>query len=671
MDRPTISLRRSLLTNLTLGVLLLGAALLLTTFLGARRAGREVAGALIQQGLNHIEDELNGFFNPVSRQLDVASGWLESGAIDPEAPAELNRVLAPLMRAHPWITSMMVADTAGREHLVLRDGESWLSRQTDPDRWGVAARWTRWSDASPEPEAYDEDFDYDVRTRPWFRGATRLDPAEDSGIHWTEPYTFATTREPGITASVLLPRGESPALVVGVDVLLADITRFTMGLKVGQRGDAFVLTDDGRFVGLPRGFAGRDPERLREALLTRPGELGGQLGKDAFNALFDGHGGKQPTRFESGGVAYWGLIRPFPLPGSSTRLLVGVVTGEAALLAELQRQRLWIAVLTVAVLALAIGRAVVSARRFSRPLEQLAQQSERISEGNFERGEPVVARITEVVRLADAQERARRGLRSLFKLERDLQLARQIQQKTFPQSLPSLASFDLAAWSQPADETGGDSYDVIGYHKASIGDRILLTTEDAERVVFLLADATGHGIGPALSVTQLRAMLRMAVRMSPDLDGVVHSVNEQLHADLPANRFITAWFAVLDPGRSTLASFSAGQAPLLLYRAATGEVERLNADTTPLGMFETLPGQASEPLPLAAGDLFAAISDGIFEASAPSGEEFEADRVAEILIEGRNRPAEEIITTLREAVEAFTEGAPPDDDRTIVLIRRL
>ncbi len=90
--------------------------------------------------------------------------------------------------------------------------------------------------------------------------------------------------------------------------------------------------------------------------------------------------------------------------------------------------------------------------------------------------------------------------------------------------------------------------------------------------MLLLADATGHGIGPALSVTQLRAMLRMAVRAGLAAGGsasreVAQHINEQLYADLPSNRFITAWLAMLDAAAGTLTTYSAGQAPLLLYRA--------------------------------------------------------------------------------------------------------
>src|SRR5262249_21325801 len=148
------------------------------------------------------------------------------------------------------------------------------------------------------------------------------------------------------------------------------------------------------------------------------------------------------------------------------------------------------------------------ARRYSRPIGALVKESERISRGNLEPGPAVRSSIREVHQLADAHDRMRRSLTTLLKLEGDLQVARRIQQDTLPEQIPSLAGFDIDAWNEPADETGGDTYDVIGYRRGETG--LALTSAGAERAVLLLADASGHGIGPALSVTQVRAMLRMA-----------------------------------------------------------------------------------------------------------------------------------------------------------------
>src|SRR5262249_14320169 len=122
--------------------------------------------------------------------------------------------------------------------------------------------------------------------------------------------------------------------------------------------------------------------------------------------------------------------------------------------------------------------------------------------------------------------------------------------------------------------------------------------------VLLMADATGHGIGPALSVTQLRSMLRMAVRLGAGVRRIADHVNQQLCHDLPSGRFITAWIGVLDAGKNRLTSYSAGQAPLIRYRANADSFEELDADTVPFGVASMI--EAAEPvvIDLEPGDLF-------------------------------------------------------------------
>ena len=314
---------------------------------------------------------------------------------------------------------------------------------------------------------------------------------------------------------------------------------------------------------------------------------------------------------------------------------------------------------------------------YSRPIEALVRQSDRISRGDLEPGKPVDTNVREVQQLAQAHDRMRHGLQSLMKLERDIQLARQIQQSTFPDRLPVVRGYEIDAWSEPADETGGDTYDVIGYtydvigyERARDGRRGARLTHRADRAVFLLADATGHGIGPALCVTQIRAMLRMAVRMGEDLLTIVRHLNDQLCADLPDARFITAWLGELNGRDHTLVSFSAGQAPLLRYDAARDEVEVLNADMPPFGVLDDLEIQLPDPIDMNPGDIFAVISDGVFEAVNDENEQFGLARVVEVLSLHHRRSPAQILSSVRETLAQFTGGAPAADDRTAIILKR-
>ena len=252
-----------------------------------------------------------------------------------------------------------------------------------------------------------------------------------------------------------------------------------------------------------------------------------------------------------------------------------------------------------------------------------------------------------------------------------MQLAQQIQQQTFPKDLPKLSGFDIDAWNQPADETGGDTYDVIGYNTGGDSKPKLISAEYSDHAILLLADATGHGIGPALSVTQLRAMLRMGIRISPKMLQIVPHINDQLCADLPHGRFITAWLAELNAADHTLTSFSAGQGPLIRYQADTDNFDILKADACPFGITEDIDTTVAHHFFMNPGDIFAVISDGILECADPDKTQFGAKRACAVIRSHRGSSAHGMVTALIESVNQFTRGAPPTDDRTIIIVKRV
>ena len=137
------------------------------------------------------------------------------------------------------------------------------------------------------------------------------------------------------------------------------------------------------------------------------------------------------------------------------------------------------------------------------------------------------------------------------------------------------------------------------------------------------------------------------------------------------NRFITAWLGVLDAESHRLTSFSAGQAPILCYRAARDEVEVLEADSPPLGLLPKIPVLVPPPIDLQPGDIFVVLSDGFYEAESSDGEEFEKERVMEIVRRYHGNGSGEILAELRSSLSVFTNGAPFADDRTALLIKRV
>lgn len=241
------------------------------------------------------------------------------------------------------------------------------------------------------------------------------------------------------------------------------------------------------------------------------------------------------------------------------------------------------------------------------------------------------------------------------RMRQALEMAREVQMSTLPEHMPAVPSYEVQALFRPAELTGGDTYDVALHEQG---------------LVIVLGDATGHGIAPALSVTQMQAMLRMAFRLGADLETAFLQVNNRLADTLADDRFITAFIGVLDPSSHKIRYHSGGQGPILLYRAATGGWEHYKATSFPLGAMPLTSLRPTIVLDLSPGDILALVSDGIFEQENGRGEQFGELRVRGVIETNAGASMKELVAALMRSVEAFAEGAAQEDDMTAVLLRR-
>ncbi|NIM69553.1 MAG: SpoIIE family protein phosphatase [Xanthomonadales bacterium] len=240
-------------------------------------------------------------------------------------------------------------------------------------------------------------------------------------------------------------------------------------------------------------------------------------------------------------------------------------------------------------------------------------------------------------------------------LRKEVAVAREIQMSTLPRSMPEVPGYDVHGHFLPTDHTGGDLYDLV-----MLGERLFM----------LLGDATGHGFGPALSATQMQAMLRVAFRLGASLDEAYMQVNNQLDEDLPDDRFITAFMGFLDPARGEVEYHSGGQGPILHFRAADGECDWYKPTSFPVGVMPLDGSDKARRLQLAPGDILALISDGVYEYTDLEDSEFGEARVAEIISRHHGLPMAELSQRLVEAAFEFGGEAPQADDITLVLVKR-
>jgi phosphoserine phosphatase len=238
----------------------------------------------------------------------------------------------------------------------------------------------------------------------------------------------------------------------------------------------------------------------------------------------------------------------------------------------------------------------------------------------------------------------------------DLEIAREIQQSLLPDQDPTVVGFDVAGWNEPADETGGDCFDFVEL--------------ESGKLAILIADATGHGVGPALMASTCRALIRALASVTEDPGEILFRTNEILRSDLTSGRFLTAFLGILDPGEGTLSYVSAGQAPLLYLGGQGTERVSLEATTVPLGIVPLFEAPPVSHVRLAVGDVFILLSDGFYEWDNATGDQYGVERTFDFFVDRQSLSSAEAIAQLHESVLSFADGIPQSDDLTAVVIRR-
>jgi serine phosphatase RsbU (regulator of sigma subunit) len=293
----------------------------------------------------------------------------------------------------------------------------------------------------------------------------------------------------------------------------------------------------------------------------------------------------------------------------------------------------------------------LEAHRLEKEVRTLRKQVERLErsraifENMWDRNANLLGKLVE------------QAEREKNRLARDLEIARDIQRSLLPKTTPAIPGYQIAGWSEAADETGGDYFDWL---QLSDG-----------RMVVSIADASGHGIGSALMVTACRAYFRAATNIDVAIEQAVARVNDLIALDMPSGRFVTLALCMLDPQKHALHLFSAGHGPILFYHACGTGVIVSGADGLPLGMFSPMIASEARILTFEPGDLLLLVTDGFFEWENPESEQFGVERLQEFIEAHCHLEPIEFIQALHQEVLVFARGTVQADDLTAVVIKRL
>jgi phosphoserine phosphatase RsbU/P len=239
--------------------------------------------------------------------------------------------------------------------------------------------------------------------------------------------------------------------------------------------------------------------------------------------------------------------------------------------------------------------------------------------------------------------------------QEQFRVAREIQQRLFPEAAPSLPGFDIAGATYPAEATGGDYFDYLQMLNWGWG--------------FVVADVAGHGIGPALLMAETRAYLRLLGGRREDPGEILTLANTILAEDVGSERFVTLFLARLTPASRILTYASAGHHAAYVLDAEGRLRLTLPRTAIPLGLRSDTRYASSAPIQLEPGDLLLIVTDGTVESMSPTNEIFGEERLLDVARRNRHRPAREIVESLYHAVRDFAQHTAQIDDVTAIVIR--
>jgi serine phosphatase RsbU (regulator of sigma subunit) len=241
------------------------------------------------------------------------------------------------------------------------------------------------------------------------------------------------------------------------------------------------------------------------------------------------------------------------------------------------------------------------------------------------------------------------------RLEHEIQLARQIQQTFLPERLPEYPDWELAALWKTARQVGGDFYDVIELPDKQLG--------------LFIADVSDKGIPAALFMALTRTLVRAAVSETSSPAEALQRVNNLIIPNNQQEMFVTAVYAVLSLETGELTYANAGHNPPLWMRTRRDEIESLTRTGMALGVVE---GALIEErtIHLEPDDNLLLYTDGLTEAFSPQEELFGVERLRQIIQANLTLSARELLGTIEAAVNTHMGLLPPDDDLTMLAVRR-
>ncbi len=355
--------------------------------------------------------------------------------------------------------------------------------------------------------------------------------------------------------------------------------------------------------------------------------------------------------------------------GGAPRRVLGAIevqVRESAIADRLFEARVELASIALGTLLLGFILAALLIRIFVRPIQALSDSVRAIGEGAMPAqiggsGNEEIDEIARAFNEITAKFRAAQSnLVEQERLQKEMQVAQEIQQSLLPRRVPELEGYEIGHLYRAAKEVGGDYYDFFNVDDRTVG--------------VVVADVSGKGVPGSLVMTMIRTALRMEARGNRSASDVMARMNAFVTEDMKKGMFVTMFYVVLDSVNRIVSYASAGHNPMILYRGGADATYFLKPKGIPVGIdvpdAELFKRTISvERLTLKQDDLLVIYTDGITEAMNPFREQFGEGRLLATIKKYGHLPATEFAEAIDREIHDFTLGAPQNDDITLVAIR--
>ncbi len=345
---------------------------------------------------------------------------------------------------------------------------------------------------------------------------------------------------------------------------------------------------------------------------------------------------------------------------------IHIIIGKEKIGRVMASRKLNIIMVTILVLIIYITGIYFLITMIIRPLEILRQGVIAIGEGRLEHrieieGEDEFSQIAKAFNeMASRFKGVQASLLEQEKLQREIQVAKEIQHTLLPKNIPKAEGFDISSLYRSAKEVGGDYYDIFSVGKNLIG--------------VIVADVSGKGVPGSLVMTIARTSIRLIAQENKSAKSVLAKANDFIKEDMKKGMFVTAFYLVLDSFTRNINFASAGHDPLILYRAKENKVYYIKPKGFPLGL--NLPDEelfrkvmVEEKVKLEKDDMLVVYTDGVTEAMNGKRELFTEKRFVDFIKANGKLAPVEFIEKLDNEIKEFTQGYPQSDDITVVAIK--